>query len=162
MELSSVFITPTLLRVVRVFRIGRVLRLIKPAQGIREFLFALVLSLPALFNITLLLFLLIFIYTVFGMNFWGNVGSFGTFDDIVNFRTFGSSFLLMFRLSTAAGWNDILDNLLTSPPTCNSTYMTMPDGRVKQTPNGSCPNTGLAIFFMVTYVILTKIIVVNL
>ena len=48
-------VSPTLLRVVRVFRIGRILRLIKAAKGIRKLLFALIVSLPALFNIGALL-----------------------------------------------------------------------------------------------------------
>ena len=64
--LNDIFITPTLLRVVRVFRIGRVLRLIKAAKGIRKLLFALVISLPALFNIGMLLMLIVFIYAIFG------------------------------------------------------------------------------------------------
>ena len=48
-------VSPTLLRVARVCRIGRILRLIKAAKGIRKLLFALIVSLPALFNIGALL-----------------------------------------------------------------------------------------------------------
>lgn len=48
---------PTILRVVRVIRVGRVLRLVKGARGIRTLLFALAISMPALVNIGLLLFL---------------------------------------------------------------------------------------------------------
>ena len=59
--------SPTLLRVVRVFRIGRILRLIKAAKGIRKLLFALMVSLPALFNIGALLALITFIYAIIGM-----------------------------------------------------------------------------------------------
>lgn len=54
--------SPTVLRIVRVVRVGRVLRLIKGARGIRTLLFALAISMPALVNIGLLLFLIIFIY----------------------------------------------------------------------------------------------------
>ena len=63
-------VSPTLLRVVRVFRVGRVLRLVKSAKGIRTLLFSLAVSIPALFNIGLLLFLVMFIYSIFGMNFF--------------------------------------------------------------------------------------------
>ena len=59
-------VSPTLLRVVRVFRIGRILRLIKAAKGIRKLLFALIVSLPALFNIGALLALITFIYAIIG------------------------------------------------------------------------------------------------
>ncbi|KAF4788305.1 hypothetical protein TURU_161913 [Turdus rufiventris] len=51
------FLPPTLFRVIRLARIGRILRLIRGAKGIRTLLFALMMSLPALFNIGLLLFL---------------------------------------------------------------------------------------------------------
>ncbi len=66
-------VSPTLLRVVRVFRIGRILRLIKAAKGIRKLLFALIVSLPALFNIGALLALITFIYAIIGMTLFGHV-----------------------------------------------------------------------------------------
>merc|ERR1712024_179900 len=62
--IEKYFVSPTLLRVVRVVKVGRVLRLIKGAKGIRT----LVISLPALLNIALLLFLVMFILAVFGMS----------------------------------------------------------------------------------------------
>ncbi|NWZ48222.1 SCN2A protein, partial [Haliaeetus albicilla] len=53
--IEKYFVSPTLFRVIRLARIGRILRLIKGAKGIRTLLFALMMSLPALFNIGLLL-----------------------------------------------------------------------------------------------------------
>ena len=67
---ENLAVSPTLLRVVRVFRVGRILRLVKSAKGIRTLLFSLAVSLPALFNIGLLLFLIMFIYAIFGMSFF--------------------------------------------------------------------------------------------
>jgi len=90
-------ISPTLLRVVRVFRIGRILRLIKAAKGIRKLLFALVVSLPALFNIGALLALLLFVYAILGMSLFGHVKKQGALSDMVNFETFSSSMQLLFR-----------------------------------------------------------------
>lgn len=90
-------ISPTLLRVVRVFRIGRILRLIKAAKGIRKLLFALVVSLPALFNIGALLALLLFVYAILGMSLFGHVKKQGALSAMVNFETFSSSMQLLFR-----------------------------------------------------------------
>ena len=162
--LRSVFITPTLLRVVRVFRIGRVLRLVKAAKGIRKLLFALVISLPALFNIGMLLALVIFIYAIFGMSLFGTVQLTGALDDVVNFQTFGNSMVLLFRLTTAGGWNDILEPLMvTTGDGCNKTHMFMPDnGEAREVPNGNCGNAGLAVFFMVSFVIITFLIMINM
>ena len=77
-------VSPTLLRVVRVFRIGRILRLIKAAKGIRKLLFALIVSLPALFNIGALLALITFIYAIIGMTLFGHVKHMGALNDQVN------------------------------------------------------------------------------
>uniref|UniRef100_A0A5F8GHW1 Sodium channel protein n=1 Tax=Monodelphis domestica TaxID=13616 RepID=A0A5F8GHW1_MONDO len=52
--IQKYFFSPTLFRVIRLARIGRILRLIRGAKGIRTLLFALMMSLPALFNIGLL------------------------------------------------------------------------------------------------------------
>jgi voltage-gated cation channel len=90
-------ISPTLLRVVRVFRIGRILRLIKAAKGIRKLLFALIVSLPALFNIGALLALVLFVYAIMGMSLFGHVKQQGALDDQINFETFGRSMQLLFR-----------------------------------------------------------------
>ena len=86
--IEKYFVSPTLLRVVRVAKVGRVLRLIKGAKGIRTLLFSLVMSLPALLNICLLLFLVMFIFAVFGMSLFKNVQVRGGFNDVHNFKTF--------------------------------------------------------------------------
>ena len=90
-------VSPTLLRVVRVFRIGRILRLIKAAKGIRKLLFALMVSLPALFNIGALLALITFIYAIIGMTIFGHVKHAGALNDQVNFETFARAMQLLFR-----------------------------------------------------------------
>lgn len=88
---------PTMLRVVRVFRIGRVLRLIKAAKGIRKLLFALVVSLPALFNIGALLALIMFIYAVLGMALFKEANLYGTMDEMFNFQTFPRACMMLLR-----------------------------------------------------------------
>ncbi|XP_066274287.1 sodium channel protein type 4 subunit alpha-like isoform X2 [Branchiostoma lanceolatum] len=154
--LQNVFITPTLLRVVRVFRIGRVLRLVRAAKGIRKLLFALMTSLPALFNIGLLLFLVMFIFAVFGMTSFAYVKKEGALNDMVNFETFGRSLILLFRLTTSAGWNDVLEPLMNeNPPDCDPNF---PNGYW----NGDCSVAWLAVAYFVSYIILSFLIVINM
>ena len=100
--IEKYFVSPTLLRVVRVAKIGRVLRLVKGARGIRTLLFALAMSMPALFNIFLLLFLVMFIFAIFGMSFFMNVKHRGTLDSVYNFETFGQSMILLFQVQLIA------------------------------------------------------------
>lgn len=97
--IEKYFVSPTLLRVVRVAKVGRVLRLVKGAKGIRTLLFALAMSLPALFNICLLLFLVMFIFAIFGMSFFMHVKDKSGLDDVYNFKTFPQSMILLFQVS---------------------------------------------------------------
>ena len=150
----KLFVTPSLFRVARVFRIGRLLRFYRGARGIRRLLFALVISLPALFNIGALLFLVMFIYAIIGMSSFGYVKKSGALDDVVNFETFGSSMLLLFRLSTSAGWNDVLEPLLIQPPDCDEKYLGQP--------NGNCGTPWLAILYFISFILLTFLIIINM
>ncbi|XP_037825375.1 LOW QUALITY PROTEIN: sodium channel protein 60E-like [Lucilia sericata] len=147
-------ISPTLLRVVRVFRIGRILRLIKAAKGIRKLLFALVVSLPALFNIGALLGLITFIYAILGMSLFGHVKLQGALDDMVNFQTFGRSMQLLFRLMTSAGWNDVLESLMIQPPDCDPNF--------NRQANGDCGHPLLAISYFTSFIIISYMIVINM
>ena len=146
--------SPGLLRVVRVFRLARLLRFFEGAKGIRSLLFALVKSLPGLANIGCLLFLFMFIYACIGMSLWGNVKHTGYLDDVVNFETFFSSLLLLFRIATAAGWNTILEPMMVQPPDC--------DENKDNLPNGDCGTPWLAVIYFVSYILLIFLVTVNM
>ena len=60
------------------------------SKGIRTLLFSLAVSMPALFNIGLLLFLIMFIYAIFGMSFFMHVRHTHGLDDIFNFEPFAT------------------------------------------------------------------------
>lgn len=93
----SLPLPPTMLRIVRIIRIGRILRLIRAAQGIRKLMFALVVSLPALFNIGALLALITFIYSILGMALFNKAPRKWSVDDVFNFETFLNSNLMLLR-----------------------------------------------------------------
>ncbi|KAJ1099463.1 hypothetical protein NDU88_004564, partial [Pleurodeles waltl] len=152
------FVSPTLFRVIRLARIGRVLRLIRGAKGIRTLLFALMMSLPALFNIGLLLFLVMFIYAIFGMANFAYVKKESGIDDMFNFETFGNSMICLFQITTSAGWDGLLNPILNSNyPDCDPEKAN-PGSLVK----GDCGNPSLGIFFFVSYIIISFLIVVNM
>ncbi|CAL8093991.1 unnamed protein product [Orchesella dallaii] len=134
-------IPPSLLRIVRVSRIGRVLRLVKAAKGIRKLLYALVVSLPALFNIGALLGLITFIYAVLGMALFGKAPLKDAVDETFNFRTFFNSNLLLLRLMTAAGWNEVLESLTVTFPVCGA-YRPIECGGPGEP---ECPNRALVL-----------------
>lgn len=82
-------------------------------------------------------------------------------EDVVNFKTFASSFVMLLRLSTSAGWNDILEPLLIQPPDCNDEYITRPDGTLFKQENGDCGTPWLAYIFMCSYILIIFLIIIN-
>uniref|UniRef100_A0A8C4DWK7 Sodium channel protein n=1 Tax=Dicentrarchus labrax TaxID=13489 RepID=A0A8C4DWK7_DICLA len=141
--IEKYFVSPTLFRVIRLARIGRVLRLIRGAKGIRTLLFALMMSLPALFNIGLLLFLIMFIFSIFGMS---------------NFAyTFGNSMICLFMITTSAGWDGLLSPIMNTPPDCDPAI-----DNPGTTVRGNCGNPAMGIVFFTTYIIMSFLVVVNM
>uniref|UniRef100_A0A673YCG2 Sodium channel protein n=1 Tax=Salmo trutta TaxID=8032 RepID=A0A673YCG2_SALTR len=155
--IEKYFVSPTLFRVIRLARIGRILRLIKGAKGIRTLLFALMMSLPALFNIGLLLFLVMFIFSIFGMSNFGYVKHGAGIDDMYNFETFGNSMICLFMITTSAGWDGLLLPILNYPPDCDPTL----ENPGAPAP-GNCGNPSVGIFFFVMYIIISFLVVVNM
>lgn len=147
--IAKYFVSPTLLRVVRVVKVGRVLRLVKGARGIRTLLFALAMSLPALFNICLLLFLIMFIYAIFGMSFFMNVRHRAGVDENFNFETFGQSMILLFQMSTSAGWDGVLAAI-------------MEEDDCDKGEDGDCGSRNIAVAYLVSYLIISFLIIINM
>lgn len=152
--IEKYFVSPTLLRVVRVAKVGRVLRLIKGAKGIRTLLFALAMSLPALFNICLLLFLVMFIFAIFGMGFFMHVKLRGALDEVYNFQTFGQSIILLFQMSTSAGWDGVLDGIM------NEDDCDEPDPELGYP--GDCGSASVGIAFLLSYLVISFLVVINM
>ena len=61
---------------------------------------------------------------------------------------------LLFRLVTSAGWNDVLEPLLVTPPDCDPGY--------KGLPNGDCGHPFVAIVYFVSFIIINFMIVINM
>ena len=96
------------------------------------------------------------------MTSFGNVKHNQFLNDMVNFETFGNSMVLLFRLLTSAGWNDILAPLLISPPDCDPNFRTNKDGTKTEVPNGNCGTPWLAILYMVSFIVISWLIIINM
>lgn len=115
-------------------------------------------SLPALFNIGLLLFLIMFIFSIFGMSNFAYVKKEAGIDDMFNFETFGNSIICLFMITTSAGWDGLLAPILNSkPPDCDPDIQN-PGTDVK----GNCGNAGVGIVFFCSYIVLSFLVVVNM
>ena len=74
-------------------------------------------------------------------------------DDMFNFETFHRSIILLFQVSTSAGWDGVLAGLMNDD--CNSTA-------TEDRPTGDCGNSGLAVIYLVTYLVITFLVVINM
>ncbi|XP_059844642.1 sodium channel protein type 4 subunit alpha A-like [Hypanus sabinus] len=133
-------VSPTILRVFRIVRLARLLRLVRSLKGIRKLLFTLVISIPALFNIGLLLGLVMFIYSILGMSLFRDLPREPPINDMVNFETFGNSMMLLFRLTTAAAWNEILHVMI----------------------NSHVQRQFVSFMYMTSYIVVANIVIINM
>ena len=145
---------PGAIRALRIFRIVRILRLIRQFDGIRKLFVTLLFALPSLFNIAAVLFLFVFVFAIIGAQLFGNVRINGQMTQDVNFQTFSKSFLLMFRLATGSGWDQILSAVSILPPLCDPNF----DGL----PNGNCGDPIAGYIFLTVYVLFMSQIIINM
>lgn len=172
--------------VIRTFRVGRIFRIARQLAGIRRLFNTLLLSLPALGNIGGVILLLYFIYAVVGVQLFSKIAHDPDVDshfiqgDVVNFRTFESSIVLLFRASTGEAWNSVMHSLKYAPEGCDPDPAFDPDmcgflawGESNRTaiphpaPNGCTPLTGCGsgtngVLFFFTFTLLATFVAVNL
>lgn len=94
--------------VLRVFRIARLFRVARFLKGLRMLFETLIVSLPSLANVVALMFLVMVVYAILGVNLFGKV-KFGTdLNATDNFQTFGNALMILMRMITGEGWNFIM------------------------------------------------------
>uniref|UniRef100_A0A6Q2YPE6 Sodium channel protein type 4 subunit alpha B n=1 Tax=Esox lucius TaxID=8010 RepID=A0A6Q2YPE6_ESOLU len=147
--IEKYFFSPIIFRVIRLARIGRVLRLTRATKGIQSMLFALRMSLPAVFNIGQLLFLIMFFFSILGMFNFAYVKREAGIDDMFNFETFGNSIICLFTISTTAGWDSFLLPILNRPPDCDP-VMDNPGTDTL----GNCSDPVFGLLFFCSYITL--------
>eukprot|EP01065_Artemidia_motanka_P000584 TRINITY_DN10272_c0_g1_i1.p1 TRINITY_DN10272_c0_g1~~TRINITY_DN10272_c0_g1_i1.p1 ORF type:complete len:2172 (+),score=636.31 TRINITY_DN10272_c0_g1_i1:53-6517(+) len=104
--------------VIRVARIARLFRLLRGAERVRMLLKTLLRSLPAMANVFMLM-----AYAYYN---WGIVGV-SLFKDVdpihmghgEGFRSFPSSLLVLFQISTTEGWQRVMEGTMLAPPACS-------------------------------------------
>ncbi|XP_070764213.1 sodium channel protein type 4 subunit alpha B-like [Enoplosus armatus] len=151
------FFSLTVFPVLRLARIGRILHLIRCARGIRKLLLAFMMSLPALFNIGLLLLLIMFTFSIFGMFNFAYVRKKAMIDDMWNFETFGNSIICLFMITTTTGWGGLMIPIMNTPPDCDPNIEN-PGSVVR----GNCGSPAVAIIFFTSYILLSFLLVVHL
>jgi voltage-gated sodium channel len=138
------------LPVLRLARILRVLRLVTAIPKLQLLVTCLLKSLPSMFYVSILLFLLFYVYGTLAVFFYGE-------NDPIHFRNLQSSILTLFRVVTLEDWTDVMYiNMYGS-----DNYGYSAKEFSKWTPTPSASPLGAAIFF-VSFVLIGTMIVLNL
>lgn len=114
-------------------------------------------SLPALFNIVLVLLLFKVTFALFAMFNFAHTGRGGLIDDFFNFKTFGNSMISMFMVSVSGGWGGLLFPMMNTPPDCDP-HKKNPGLKVV----GDCGKPALAAAFFASYLTLGFLLAVCL
>jgi hypothetical protein len=115
-----------LLNMMLIFRAARVLRLFRLTvrfTGVKRLLETLLFTFPSLMNVTMLLGLVLFIFTILGMNLYGETkfstsssySHYGLYTEHANFSSFWKGFFTLFRMSTGESWNGIMHDVMEVP-----------------------------------------------
>eukprot|EP00039_Didymoeca_costata_P023887 m.8605 g.8605 ORF g.8605 m.8605 type:complete len:2172 (+) comp3929_c0_seq1:301-6816(+) len=140
---------------IRVFRALRLIKLLKTGN-IKLLLNTFLRSFAELPYVMLLVLLLFFVYAVVGMQIFGRLEESHDreINSQVNFSSFWHAMALLFRVSTGEGWDEVMDSmeLRVGRGECDRNP---PDGQ------STCGN-GFARFYMITFVVLSTFIILNL
>lgn len=106
---------------VRILRTLPVIRLIRQIGRLNLVFDTLLYSLPSIWNISMVLFVVYYVYAIMGVYTLGKIklqSKAGLFED-ANFSTFGMAMLTLFRLSTLDTWPFLMFDSQIQPPFCS-------------------------------------------
>ncbi|CDW83245.1 voltage-gated ion channel superfamily [Stylonychia lemnae] len=162
-QLSSAAVGPKQTTIARAFRIGRVFRLIKKAKFLRIIFNTIIVTIPALANVGALMFLLLFIFSILGVQTFALIKLQDSLNYHANFQNFGMAFLTLIRLQTGEGWNNIMEDTLRTKSVVFDCDDSPTYDSIQQ--NGGDPNgcgTGAAYAYFLSFQIIVTIIFLNL
>ena len=136
--------------IARVLRITRIFRIIKRAESLKQLLSTLVYSLPALYNVSALVLLLLFIYAVAGMSLFGHVMEGEYLNNKANFRKFYISMITLFRMCTGESWNGLYRDCSITPENSNCTKE-----------EGNCGSPFEAFLYFYSFFIISAMMLLN-
>jgi len=121
--LEFVNINSNFITVLRAFRLLRIFKLVRKWKKLKQLLKTVIDSFSAIANLGLLMFLLLFIYALIGMQFFsgplldseGEVARY-------NFNSFGWSLITIFIILTGENWNEVMFVVINTYGSASSLY----------------------------------------
>jgi len=107
---------PSLPRIVRTLRVIRIVRTLRGMREVMRLVETLARAMPAVTNVIGLMGLVIYIYALLGMSFFGklplNAGPNNLLNEHANFQDFHTACITLFRMSTGESWNGIMHDCM--------------------------------------------------
>ncbi|TMW67483.1 hypothetical protein Poli38472_011103 [Pythium oligandrum] len=157
----------------RAFRMGLAIRLMKRAKSMQDIVNTILDNMPALVNVSTLLFLVMFVYAVIGVQLYAGVMLGDSLDEHANFQDVGIAMVTLFRFATGEAWNDVMYDLTVMPrhdgvKSCveDYTYEQLQAARdASGNPKltiGCTPGVKTTYMFFFTYQLITTYVLLNL
>jgi len=147
--------------ILRYLRILFIMRLIKRVKGIRLMMLTLLYSVMEYVNVIAMLFLLLFVYSVVGMQLFGNVRYGKYLGPNVNFRTFPVALITLFRVLTM-GPNAIMSDCMVEVPNCTPYSVDLSHANHGHYRPNDCGHPTQAVFFFISFYFFVYYIAANL
>merc|ERR1719161_705437 len=96
---------------IRIFRIARLFRLVRFAKGLNRLFTAFILSIPKLLNVAAILFFLLFLFSVLGVQLFAKVRYHDPHSIHGNFHDFYRAFMTLVRCMTGEAFNEMMHSL---------------------------------------------------
>jgi len=141
--------------VLRLFRLLRVMRLLSAVPKLQILVSALLKSLPSMLYVTVLLFLLFYVYGVAGVLFFGA-------NDPVHFGHLGDALLSLFRIVTLEDWTDVMYLQIHGSDVYQGYNLSTADLAAKYPPLEPQAQPILGVIYFVSFVLLGTMIMLNL
>lgn len=163
---------------VRALRMGLAVRLMKRAKSMQDIVSTILENMPALVNVSTLMFLVMFVYAVIGVQIYAGVRLGANLNVHANFQDIATAMLTLFRFTTGEAWNDVMyDLMVQSVPgakpfpygeSCvdDYTYETLVHARAyagdERLTIGCTPGVQITYIYFVSYMIITTYVLLNL
>ena len=135
-------------------RMARILRLMLFFRPIRVVFDTLIISLPQLINVSVLMFLVLFIFAMLGTSLYSETKFQAKLGPHSNFRSFSSSSKLIYQILVGEEWQDLMTECWIQPPYCTQRF----DGYEF----GDCGFVSITPFYFISLKVLCDLMILNL
>lgn len=143
-----------------IFRIGRVFRLVKRAPKLQNLMSTLIHTIPSVSNVFMVLLLVLFVYSVIGVELFGKTRYGAQLNVVANMGTWSAAMHVLWR-AALGNWRGIMYDTMVMAPDCTKTIdaeSELSDG----TEYNDCGDYFTTCVFFVTFQVITALMVLNL